>query len=93
VVPLLKSDFVCLNCLIDILGAFEMWCYVGQMKFGFVPYADDILLLAQRTKVLKKMIKQSEDYMHQHRISISTTKTKCFFCRPNKGSLHEKKIK
>ena len=61
-----------------------MWCYVGLMKFGFVPYADDILLLAPRREVLQKMIKQSEDYMDQHRISFSTTKTKCIYFGSNK---------
>ena len=38
--------FLYVNYLIDIVIASGMGCYVGQMFFGIVAYADDILLLA-----------------------------------------------
>ena len=37
-----------------------------------------------RRQVLQKMIQQSEDYMDQHKISFSTTNTKCIYFAPNK---------
>ena len=80
--PILFSLYV--NDLIELLRASGMGCFVGQQYFGIVAYADDILLLAPRRQVLQKMIQQSEDYMDQHKISFSTTKTKCIYFGPNK---------
>ena len=80
--PILFSLYV--NELIEILRASGMGCHVGQMYFGIVAYADDILLLAPRRDVLQSMVKISEEYMNQHRISFSTTKTKCLYFGSNK---------
>ena len=81
--PILFSLYV--NDLIESLRASGMGCFVGQMYFGIVAYADDILLLAPRRDVLQRMIQHSEQYMDTHKISFSTTKTKCIHFGSNKN--------
>jgi hypothetical protein len=73
--PILFSVYV--NDLIDLLRASGLGCHVGQIYFGIVAYADDILLLAPRREALQRMIWISENFMDQHKISFSSTKTMC----------------
>ena len=87
--PILFSMYV--NDLIDLLRASGMGCHVGSMYMGIFAYADDILLLAPRREVLQKMVTLSENYMIQHKINFSPTKTKCLYFGPNKDMV--KKIK
>ena len=56
--PILFSLYV--NDLIEVLRASGLGCHVGNMYFGIVAYADDILLLAPRRDVLQRMVDISE---------------------------------
>ena len=87
--PILFSMYV--NDLIEILRASGLGCHVGPRYFGIAAYADDILLLAPRRDVLQKMVEISEDYMVQHKINFSPTKTKCLYFGSNKDII--KKIR
>ena len=83
--PILFSMYV--NDLIELLRASGMGCHIGQMYFGILAYADDVLLLAPRRDVLQRMVDISEEYMIQHKINFSPTKTKCLCFGPNKDSI------
>ena len=83
--PILFSLYV--NDLIEVLRASGLGCHVGNMYFGIVAYADDILLLAPRRDVLQRMVNISEQYMINHKINFSPTKTKCLYFGSNRDTV------
>ena len=83
--PFVFSLYV--NNLIDLLRASGLGCFVGQMYFRIVTYAYDILQLAPRREALQRMIWISENFMEQHIISFSSTKTKCLHIGESKESI------
>ena len=78
-----------MNDLIDLLRASGLDCHVGQIYFGIVAYADDILLLAPRREALRRMVWISENFMDQQKISFSSTKTKCLHIGERKESINK----
>ena len=80
--PVLFSLYI--NDLIELLRNTGIGCHIGSIYFGIVAYADDILLLAPRRDALQRMVNISEQFMNDHKISFSATKTKCLYFGANK---------
>ena len=80
--PVLFSLYI--NDLIEILRNTGIGCHIGSIYFGIVAYADDILLLAPRRDALQRMVNISEEFMSDHKISFSTTKSSVFTLVPTR---------
>ena len=73
--PFLFSMFI--NDLLLALDKCNVGCYVGQLFYGCVAYADDIILLAPSLVALKAMLDCCSLYADTHHILFNPNKCHC----------------
>lgn len=66
---------------------------VGERKVWSVTYADDIVLMADREKELKQMLKRFEKFLKETELELSTEKTKMVVFEKRKNKKRQRKWK
>ena len=80
--PILFSMYI--DVLILKLKSSGIGCHIGNLYYGALGYADDLVLLCPSAKGLQQMLKICENYGTDYYMSFNTKKTVCMLMSRNK---------